>query len=407
VRIIVVQAGARHRYAVPRMFEQAGVLEALYTDSHAGSPLGRACGFLPGAWAGTARLKRRLIEGVPRERIRATDLPALADPVLRRVSASWYDYYRRRDRIFSSVLKRWGVGEATAVYSMFGEGLEYLRWAKERGLRIVLDVFINPITHRILEEERRKLAGWEEPDRVDFQALERDIDTRIALADVLICPSEAVVEGIRCYSSLCMSKARLVPYGFACDLPGGNGETCKGMVMFGGEANLRKGIQYLAKAAEMLASKEGTFQFRVAGSVADRIRSRPEVRRLEFLGPLPRDRFLRELRSADVFALPTLAEGSASVVYEALACGVPVVTTASAGSVVTDGAEGRIVPERDAAALAVAIEEIVLDRSLRERMSAAALRAAASHTEEQWRERLVAALASVLETPKASGSKPK
>jgi len=59
---------------------------------------------------------------------------------------------------------------------------------------------------------------------------------------------------------------------------------------------------------------------------------------------------------------------------------------------VTDGVEGRIVPERDAGALAEAIEQIVKDRALRDRMSAAALKTAAAYTEERWGERLVAAL---------------
>jgi len=59
---------------------------------------------------------------------------------------------------------------------------------------------------------------------------------------------------------------------------------------------------------------------------------------------------------------------------------------------VTDGVEGRIVPERDAGALAEAIEQIVKDRALRDRMSAAALGTAAAYGEDSWRERLLNAL---------------
>jgi glycosyltransferase involved in cell wall biosynthesis len=113
---------------------------------------------------------------------------------------------------------------------------------------------------------------------------------------------------------------------------------------------------------------------------------------VRFLGPLRRPDFLKELRSSSVFVLPTLAEGSASVIFEALCSGVPVVTTRSAGSVVTDGKEGRIVPERDPEALAEAVREIVSDRELRASMSAQALRTAADYTEDRWQERLVQAL---------------
>jgi len=396
MRVIVVQMGARHRYAVPRMLERAGMLEALYTDSHAGSVLGRLAGFASNGPAarlpGVVRLRGRKIPGIAPERVRATDLPAIAGPLVRLHSRNWYQYYRRRDRLFCLALKRWGTGGATAVYSMMGEGLEFLKWAKSQGLRIILDIFINPITHRILSEERKRWPGWEDEDTVDLSSLERDMDQRIELADLLICPSEAVVEGLRFYPSFSAEKVTVAPYGFSADVGEASGNPQQGRVLFGGTADLRKGIQYFALAAHMLRGRGHGLRFRVAGSVTERIRSRPETQGLEFLGPLPRRNFLGELRSADVFVLPTLAEGSASVVYEALACGVPVVTTRSAGSVVTDGVEGRIVPERDAGALAEAIEQIVKDRALRDRMSAAALGTAAAYGEDSWRERLLNAL---------------
>jgi len=48
--------------------------------------------------------------------------------------------------------------------------------------------------------------------------------------------------------------------------------------------------------------------------------------------------------------------------YEALALGIPVVATRSAGSVITSGVDGYIVPERDITALADAITEITSRR---------------------------------------------
>jgi len=374
------------------------MLEALYTDSHAGSVLGRLAGMMPNGLAtrlpSVVRLQGRMIRGIAPERVRATDLPAIAAPWFRLVSRNWHEYLRLRDTLFSARLKHWGVGEATAIYTMFGEGFGFVKWAKARGLRIILDVYVNPVTHLILKEERQRWPGWEDEESVDFGIMERDVDHRIKLADLLICPSAAVVEGLRFYPSFSAEKVRLMPYGVAADNELRPGSPEQGRVLFGGAANLNKGIQYFAGAARILR-RQGAFRFRVAGSVTERIRSRPETQGLEFLGPLPRRNFFEELRLADVFVLPTLAEGSAGVVYEALACGVPVVTTRSAGSVVTDGVEGRIVPERDAEGLAEAVEEIVRDRSLRDRMSAAALRTAAEYTEEKWGERLVAAVRQV------------
>ena len=59
----------------------------------------------------------------------------------------------------------------------------------------------------------------------------------------------------------------------------------------------------------------------------------------------------RLFRQADIFVFPSLHEGSALCTYEALACGLPVITTANSGSVVRHGIDGFIVPIRDVEAL--------------------------------------------------------
>jgi glycosyltransferase involved in cell wall biosynthesis len=90
--------------------------------------------------------------------------------------------------------------------------------------------------------------------------------------------------------------------------------------------------------------------------------------------------------------LPSVAEGSAEATYEALAAGLPVITTEAAGSVVRHGIDGWVVPERDSVALAEAIERIIGDRHLRATMSLAARERAREYTVERYGERLVAAL---------------
>src|SRR6185503_19097558 len=113
---------------------------------------------------------------------------------------------------------------------------------------------------------------------------------------------------------------------------------------------------YFALTAEKLAHRPPStahrFEFRVAGNVTPRVAQQSICRPLKFLGRVPRAGMVSEFARADVLVLPSLAEGSAEVTYEALACGVPVITTPEAGSVVRDGVEGRIVPSRDPEALA-------------------------------------------------------
>ncbi|MCA3268574.1 MAG: glycosyltransferase family 4 protein, partial [Azospirillum sp.] len=77
-------------------------------------------------------------------------------------------------------------------------------------------------------------------------------------------------------------------------------------------------------------------------------------------------------QTADVFAYPSLHEGSAFASYEALASGLPVVCTPNTGSVVRDGVEGYLVAPRDVDALVDRLRALHRDPDLRARMATAA-----------------------------------
>jgi len=80
--------------------------------------------------------------------------------------------------------------------------------------------------------------------------------------------------------------------------------------------------------------------------------------RLVFLGALPHQELARAYQAADVFALPSSREGWPNVVTEALACGCPVVASATWGvpEILTDPKLARLVPVGNEAALAAAIQ---------------------------------------------------
>jgi glycosyltransferase involved in cell wall biosynthesis len=75
---------------------------------------------------------------------------------------------------------------------------------------------------------------------------------------------------------------------------------------------------------------------------------------------------------ATVFLLTSRYEGFGNVLVEAMACGVPVVATASAGTrdIVRHGVDGVLVEAHTPAAVADALLRIVSDASLRQRMAA-------------------------------------
>lgn len=98
---------------------------------------------------------------------------------------------------------------------------------------------------------------------------------------------------------------------------------------------------------------------------------------------IPQSPQLVELyRRADIFVLPTLGDAFGQVVAEALACGLPVVSTDVGGipEMVESGVNGFLVPPGDAVQLAQALRRLVDDPRRRVRMGQASLaRARLSH----------------------------
>ena len=113
---------------------------------------------------------------------------------------------------------------------------------------------------------------------------------------------------------------------------------------------------------------------------------------LTVFGEVPRSRIAEEYENADVFVLPSISEGSATVCYEALAMGLPVITTPNAGSVIRDGLDGFIVPIRDPRALADRIATLAGDRDLLDEMSHNARLSAQNYTWDCYGQRLIDAI---------------
>ena len=403
-RVIVIQQGARHNYAMPAAFADRGMLEALYTDLCAGKGVGRLAGLaarLPMAPAAVSRLANRRPPANVLARTRTFDIVGMR--LHRTYGLHTEAGARRRDGLIwraGEAMRGAGFGRATHVLSMFGEGRSFLEEARERRLRVVCDVNVALSAERIVREEQQRFPDWEDPIFYWGETIEtRDggfdpTGPMLRASHRLLCPSEFVRDDLIENFGVEPERTHIVPYAVEPRWLELATSPEPGRVLFAGTSELRKGVQYLGPAATLLREKDPDYRVRVAGGVTGRIRAQKAVADLEFLGRVPRARMAQEFAKADVFVLPSLAEGSAGVIYEALGAGIPVVTTKASGSVVRHGLDGLIVPARDPQALAQAIDAIVSDRALRASMSKAARARAAEFVWDRFAERLVEAVAS-------------
>lgn len=110
--------------------------------------------------------------------------------------------------------------------------------------------------------------------------------------------------------------------------------------------------------------------------VLERVQEIGLADRIDFVGELDADALARRYDRADVFVLPTFYEGYGMVVAEAIARGIPVISTPTGGIPTLVGEDaGILVPVADAPALARALAAIIDDGALRGRLRSGALAA--------------------------------
>lgn len=397
---VTIQIGARGSYAAPSVLERAGMLEAFYTDMCADIGLGGAIAkFCPKSWQ-RGLVKNLAGRQLPENLSHSHKVHSFAMPNLRYYWRRWktrdnpeqaVKFWSKFDEELGREAVNRGIGEATHLFTCMGECMPMLEFAKQKGLTTVTEIFIVPSAHRICIEEIERFFG--QSLDLEYPLYSQWISKVLSLTDWVIAPSEVVRQDLAGNFNFPSDRCFVVPYAVDSAWFDVENRPTKGRILFVGSAEMRKGIYYLGLAAEKLADRG--YDFRVAGGVSDDVRQYPSNQKLNFLGRVPRLEIKQEYAQADVFVLPSLAEGSASVTYEALASGLPLITTKASGSVIRHGIDGFIVPERDPDAIADRIVEIVENRDLRDRMSVAAKEHARAYTWDKYSERLLGAFQSI------------
>jgi glycosyltransferase involved in cell wall biosynthesis len=186
-------------------------------------------------------------------------------------------------------------------------------------------------------------------------------------------PSKALADYIRANCGLGDQRIEIIPYPVdTAQFTPGSVRPGQPMVLFVGRVERRKGAGVLLRAIPLVLAKHPECEFVFAGSVANDLRAEAEKLppAVKFLGMLPHGELIGWYQRASVCVVPSVWDNSPNVIYEAMACGTPVVASRVGGipELVDDGITGSLVPPRDEKALADAIINLLDNTALRDRM---------------------------------------
>ncbi|ETX27781.1 glycosyltransferase [Roseivivax isoporae] len=215
------------------------------------------------------------------------------------------------------------------------------------------------------------------------------IDEKAARAAFVACISDYARAQLMCFAAPeHWGRLHVVHCGVTPDIYAGGPRGRGADLLFVGRLARVKGVALLLRAVAALAERVPDLHLTLIGDGPDRAGLEAEARalgiaeRCTFLGYRGQAEVAEALGHADLFVLPSFAEGVPVVLMEAMAAGLPVVTTRIAGvpELVEDGVSGLLVAPGDAGRLADALARLLADPGERARMGAAGrARVAAEH----------------------------
>ncbi|OKS85143.1 hypothetical protein RG47T_0587 [Mucilaginibacter polytrichastri] len=248
-----------------------------------------------------------------------------------------------------------------------GSGLSTMKKAHEMGKICIVEAVNSHVDYQevLLREEHEKYGlAWRPFDKLEKAKRLEEYEK----ADYILLPSDFVKRSFIEYG-FDSKKLIKVPYGFsAFSNTNVKAEDTSGdfNVLYVGSVSVRKGLRYLIEAFTMLKHPKKKLlivgpQSKITG--IDGMVLPPEI---EFLGVLKGEALENVYKRGNVFCLPSIEEGLALVLGEALSFGIPIIATSNTGAdeIVEDGKDGFIVPIRDSKSIFEKLKLIADDSEL-------------------------------------------
>ena len=215
-----------------------------------------------------------------------------------------------------------------------------------------------------------------------YDAGSQRLAEKIAIADFVVCIGRfARSQAMKLSSQLHWHKFEIAPLGvdparYSARPASAPSDTLRLLCV--GRLVPAKGQRILVEACRLLRESGRRFSLTLVGDGPDRPALEEAVRRhglgaqVRFTGALNEAQVLALYREADAFVLPSFAEGIPVVLMEAMAMGVPCVTTRITGipELIEAGQDGLLVTPSDAAELCAAITRLMDEPQLHARLAA-------------------------------------
>lgn len=305
--------------------------------------------------------------------------------------------YRELDK----TIARHNLDNLDAIYLYEDSAATTFAQAKAKGIVCLYDLPIPyyQMKDRIMEEEAARFPNLVQSIEVDSKnALKiKRKQAEVELADHIFVASSVTYRSLL-EIGIPESQITIIPYGSPIENfqpQPKKDDTFR--VIYVGRISPRKGVQYLMPAWEQLNLANS--ELLLVGSnlfpqgwleqykhIARHIPSVPHLLLNEYYS------------QGNVFVFPSLMEGFGLVILEAMACGIPVITTPNTGGldIITDGVDGFIVPIRDVEALKEKIEWCYQNQEELAQMGQMARKKAESLTWEIYRQKLAQKITEVI-----------
>ncbi len=278
------------------------------------------------------------------------------------------------------------IKDFDVAYLWPGISSETFRRAKQSGRTIFMErINCYPGTAKRILDDAYKRLGLHPQHPITSDGIERE-KAEAELTDFIFCPSPEVKKSFQ-EAGVPEQKLVSTSYGWSPQrfptIPSEKLLQETVTVLFVGRVCVRKGAHLLLRAWERAGVKGrlmlcGGLEPAIAETCGELL-ARSDVVHLEYNKDIA-SAYLK----ADIFAFPTLEEGSPLVIYEAMANGLSILTSPmGAGSVIRDGIDGTIIPPYEDDAWVEALRQLVYSPELRIRFSTAARQRAEEFTWER------------------------